>query len=218
MDDSWGFLISNAFIWIVWFSIGLTFLQPIQVGKESRKNKYLYLAETELAGHPPFYIKPLTEQQRGSMEKRFKDWKTLNISMMVTVWVITLLLYVTMWTRTDKVCYLIAVPEIIFTSIWIRIILTRYQRALDEIDSLGVLDAKIIDRYSRRLYSGMVGNSYRVNYVVSAYRDEGGMIHCFDSRNNIPSYESFNHIECLMYNGQFAGYGAGEGPVTRVTK
>ena len=218
MDDSLGFLISNAFIWIVWFSIAMLFLQPIQAGKELRKNKYLYLAETELVGHPPFYIKPLTEKQKGSIEKRFRDWKTLNISMMVTVWVITLLLYVTMWTRTDKIYYLVAVPEVIFTDIWARLIRTRYQKALNEMDSLGVLEAKIIDRYIRKLPSGRGYRTVRVHYVVSAYRDEGGMIHCFDSRNEIPSYESSDHIECLMYNGQFAGYGAGEGPVTRVTK
>lgn len=218
MDYSNGFLFISIAVWIFYFMLLELVFPPIQIGKESKKKKYLRLAKQELKEHPPFAIKPLTEDEKEHIAKRFEHWKSVHLLGPVAVWIITLIIDIAMHQGIKGYCYLITIPEILATFLWIKYTLIRYKKAMAQMDFFEKLEAKIIHKYIVKYPSGHGTGSTHVHYVVSAYKDNDSVIHVFDSRNEISANESENHIDCLIYKGKFAGYGVGEYPISRATK
>lgn len=205
MFESVAFLIMSAQLWI--FSFLLLMVQnPLKIQQETRKTKYLSLAENTLDGSLSFRITPLTDKEKIAIVKRFDDWRLAIFIGLAIAWGVTLIFDITMNGRVQWYCYLITIPEVIFTIILIWRTMKKYQKYIDEMYLLGKLEAQIVHKYKIRIPNAP-GYYYKgyIYHVVAAYLDVNGDVHCYNLRHPTPKVVG-DSIDCLMYKGRLVTY------------
>ena len=207
--------------------------RPIKTYKETGRRKYRMMAEQALAGQSSFDRKPLNDEQKQIMRKKFENQKIVLLCLLIGLWSFNVLFHVSIFAQ-DLVpfyyCLVVLILQIVLTVVFIRSLKKKYEKAVEEIDQLGLMQAVVVGYYhilykwNKRLYW---------HFIISAYVDEKQKVCCYHKCNgyyhgkivakginDMPMYESQyagyrlsnGTVDVLMYKDQFAGYCINEHP------
>lgn len=194
--------------------------RPVKIHKETKRRKYLKMAEKVVNRQHPFPVMPLSEEEKALIRKKYHVQE-------IGLWVGLVLLSILSFPadngiRGEATAYYYIITygfQFICTFIYIRYTYKKYRILDEEIEGMGKLRSKIIHRYDRHPYI-IWGYLYRRRFrpimhfrqhiVISVYVDEKQEIHCLKGRSDILCNDRFGYIDALIYKGKFAGYGADE--------
>lgn len=176
------------------------------------------MAKQALEGKSAFDIKPLDYNQKQIILRKFVNQKILLHWCLIGLWVFNIVFYISIYVQNlvSFYCYsIVLILQIVLTAVFIRSKEKKYEKAEEEINQLGVLQAEVIEYY-HIIHRWKYRKQARLywHFIISAYIDDKQKVCCYHICNgyHLGKVNTGEMIDVLMYQDQFAGYGISDHP------